>query len=61
MDDRRTPLHVWTISLHNLLADAHEALDAEGWRAFVWIAGEMIDAESRKLVVAEASEAAEES
>lgn len=55
-----TPLQTWLVAFYLLVEDAREELDAEAWRAFIWIACNRIGDEAAQLVVREALEATEE-
>jgi hypothetical protein len=52
-----TPLQSWLIAFYLLLEDARDELDAEAWRAFIWIACDRVGIEAAQVVAAEALEA----
>ena len=55
-----TPLQRWLISLRLLLEDARAELDIDAWRAFIWIACDLVGEEAARRAVAEALDATEE-
>lgn len=57
---RLTPLQSWLIALDLLLEDARDELNAEAWRAFIWIACDRVGNEAAQVVVSEALEVTEE-
>jgi hypothetical protein len=55
-----TPLQDWLISFYLLLEDAREELNAEQWRALIWIVCDRVGEEAARLAAIEALEATEE-
>jgi hypothetical protein len=57
---RLTQLQDWLITAHLMLEDARDDLNAEQWRAFVWIVCDLVGKEAALLAVGEALEALED-
>jgi hypothetical protein len=49
-----TPLQEWLLALELLVEDARDGLNPDAWRAFIWIACDLLGKGATKLVVAEA-------
>lgn len=56
MSVERTPLQTWTHALHDLLADARDALTDEQYQAFVFVGIEQLRRAGAELVVLEAED-----